>query len=553
MYKNRKNIMLKWYQQRKHHVLAIDFRDKDDKIHTLKYWLYHSALSDKYIQVLRRNKVNANNNINYYFNNKTEADYSDLCEEIKECVRNVNKHYKGNPLPEYDTPKQKELNHLHDLFEQWGAEPNSQDDTILATHFFRLNELIHMCEDVQRSTSIMGCVVDVRPPISSTKEGLHFAITDKDRLMTTSQYKWGALYLGYNTLGKDYLSAMHDNDVRLIERDEVKPQERYAAEVWVNFGSDMEEPFTFPFASWIDKLEDKTRQKLPLHNIQKMTLGRLALGEIMQLDDTFAKIDSNPKHWKNHNHYCKQRWNQEVFTTFREVVDIREDSKWPPEEIIDFINKDKQWWPDINAPIDFDLWNSDWPWAPMDVELDYNKVHNELETLDPYFISHRDLDNSGGYGHAGWSGLTLHGIASDKTEAHDQYGFKTEEEANYHWTDICDKAPYIVDMIKSLPYSKFSRVRIMRLAPGGYIMPHNDGEGRFFGPYNLALTHPDGCVFNFEGKGQVPFKPGRGFFLDLGVRHCVLNYSREFRYHIIIHGIPTEGIAPRIKAALGKI
>ena len=548
MCKNRKSSMLSCT----HHVLAIDIKDKHNKIHTLKYWLYDTALSDKFIQGLRKNKVVANGNITSYFNNKVGADYSDLCEEIVECITNVNKHYQGNPLPMYYTPKQKELNHLHNRFEQWGEEPNSQDNRTLATHFYRLNELIHMCEDILRADGLMWSVIDVRPPISSTKETLHFGITDKDRLMNTSQYRWGGLYLGYNTLGKDYLSAMKDNDVRLIEKDEVKPQKRYAAEMWINFGSDMEEPFSYSFASWVDKLDEKIKKKLPLHSIQNMSLGRLALGELMP-NETFANIDPNLKHWKVNNHYCKQKWNKEIFSTFREVVDIREDSKWPPEEAIDFINKEEQWWPDINVGLDFDLWGSDWPWAPMDVELDNDKVYNELEVLDPYFVSHRDLDKTGGYGHGGWSGITLHGIDYDKTESHEQYGFKTEEEANYHWTDICDKAPYIVNMIKSLPYSKFNRVRIMRLEPGGYIMPHKDGEGRIFGPYNLALTHPDGCTFHFEGKGKVPFKPGRGFFLDLGRRHCVVNYSREFRYHVIIHGVPTPEIGPKIKESLGRL
>ena len=93
----------------------------------------------------------------------------------------------------------------------------------------------------------------------------------------------------------------------------------------------------------------------------------------------------------------------------------------------------------------------------------------------------------------------------------------------------------------------------MRLTPGGHIMPHNDGDGRIFGPYNLALIHPLECLFVFEGKGLVPFKPGRGFFLDLGVRHCVLNYSKSFRYHVIIHGTLTSDVDSLIRSSLEKL
>ena len=39
-------------------MLAIDIKDKHNKIHTLKYWLYDTALSDKFINVLRKNKKN---------------------------------------------------------------------------------------------------------------------------------------------------------------------------------------------------------------------------------------------------------------------------------------------------------------------------------------------------------------------------------------------------------------------------------------------------------------------------------------------------------------
>ena len=76
----------------------------------------------------------------------------------------------------------------------------------------------------------------------------------------------------------------------------------------------------------------------------------------------------------------------------------------------------------------------------------------------------------------------------------------------------------------------------MRLAPGGYIMPHSDGEGRIFGPLNIAINNPEGCNFYFESWGKVPFKQGTGFFLDIGNVHAVYNNSDETRYHFIVHG-----------------
>jgi hypothetical protein len=76
----------------------------------------------------------------------------------------------------------------------------------------------------------------------------------------------------------------------------------------------------------------------------------------------------------------------------------------------------------------------------------------------------------------------------------------------------------------------------MRLAPGGYIMPHTDGVDRSFGPLNIAINNPSGCHFVFEEKGIVPFEPGIGMVLDVGRRHAVINQSDEARYHVIVHG-----------------
>ncbi len=76
----------------------------------------------------------------------------------------------------------------------------------------------------------------------------------------------------------------------------------------------------------------------------------------------------------------------------------------------------------------------------------------------------------------------------------------------------------------------------MKLEAGGYIMPHTDGKGRIFGPFNIAINNPEGCQFAFKNDGIVPFKQGRGVFLDLGREHSVWNNSNEDRYHLIVHG-----------------
>jgi hypothetical protein len=174
---------------------------------------------------------------------------------------------------------------------------------------------------------------------------------------------------------------------------------------------------------------------------------------------------------------------------------------------------------------------------PIKFDFDTEKLLEECQSVEDLYVDHRANDNHGSYGHRGWRSLTLHGIDKHKTEHYVQYGFTTLEEAGYHWTDASDRLPLLTEFIKSLPYKLFDRVRIMRLAPGGYIMPHSDNKfQRAFSPLNIAINNPIDCDFVFKDGGIVPFVAGTGMILDVGREHCVINKSNEVRYHVIVHG-----------------
>ncbi len=212
-------------------------------------------------------------------------------------------------------------------------------------------------------------------------------------------------------------------------------------------------------------------------------------------------------------------------------------------ELQNFIQQNRilEWKPSLDIPNN--LWDSNWPWAPIFSEnYDYTSTMLEMDEIDYLFVPHRDKDKIKSYGHEGWYSVTLHGISYDKTEHFDRYGFSSQEEAGYNWTDICSMIPKTIELIKSFPFKNYGRIRIMRLSPGGYIMPHVDGPSRVFGPFNFALSNPQGCEFIFENYGLVPFQIGRGFMLDIGNRHCVYNGSNQYRYHVIVHGEPLSNI-----------
>lgn len=207
---------------------------------------------------------------------------------------------------------------------------------------------------------------------------------------------------------------------------------------------------------------------------------------------------------------------------------------------------ENQWYP-TTVSKEFDVFQSDWPFLQIDFEDDFKKMHQECVKNDNLFVGHRQKDKHLSYSHEGWSALTLHGIRSDATEHYDQYGIT---EPDYKWTDVCEYFPTCVEFLKKLGYKSYDRVRIMRLSPGGYIMPHSDSDGRIFGPLNIAINNPEGCNFYFEEWGKVPFEQGRGFFLDIGYVHAVYNNSDEPRYHFIVHGDINDNL---IETALSQL
>ena len=194
-------------------------------------------------------------------------------------------------------------------------------------------------------------------------------------------------------------------------------------------------------------------------------------------------------------------------------------------------SKSNEWEPTL--PLPEDIWDSDWPYLSIDFKDNFAEMYRECVQNDDMFVGHREKDKHLSYSHEGWKGLTLHGLRPDATENYDQYDGSPNQ---YRWTSACEKFPACVKFLKKLGYRRFDRVRIMKIEPGGHIMPHDDGEGRIFGPLNIAINNPQGCGFYFKDHGEVPFKRGRGMFLDIGNTHAVYNNSNKPRYHFIVHG-----------------
>lgn len=170
------------------------------------------------------------------------------------------------------------------------------------------------------------------------------------------------------------------------------------------------------------------------------------------------------------------------------------------------------------------------PWLVLDIPVPHEIILEEIKNILPYFVAHRDQYNT----NFGWESFCIHGKSYDATREEQFY----TDERPLSWTnEALDLMPQTVNYFKNVwPCEQYDRLRIMKLAPGAIIEAHKDnlGPARMF-PINIAITQPKLCDFYVEGQGVIPFRTGSAIWIDVGNRHCVINDSDEYRYHIIIH------------------
>jgi hypothetical protein len=314
--------------------LKVTFVDYSKEETTLSYHVYDTHLSKKWINITKKNLCNPDCRIHSVLNNYDEKSLHKLYQRLREITMGINS-LQPKQLPVFETYGVKELNYLHEEFENYGqvldgatlktslvklAINQNLNSTELRDLYFSLNEHIHACEDAL-SYSIKkfaqgGALYDLHPL------GLHEEIEEDDKLYLSPGTKWGGLYLGYNTLGKDWFNVAKDNDIEVVERKMVKPQRRFAAETWMNFGGDVTHAeASRTFYRWVQSLPIQVRQYIPTDDLNELTLGRFMLGEVI-INEVFLKYEPNYNYWLVPNHPCKIKWNTEVFNTFEKIKKI---------------------------------------------------------------------------------------------------------------------------------------------------------------------------------------------------------------------------------------
>lgn len=178
-------------------------------------------------------------------------------------------------------------------------------------------------------------------------------------------------------------------------------------------------------------------------------------------------------------------------------------------------------------------------WVELDFVLPNWKT--EIEKANHFYVNHRDALSGEGT-HNGWSSCTLHGIATDKTNVWQTYGYNIEPK--YNWTELGNKTKKIKSFFSySFPAENYARIRFMKLAAGGWISPHNDYSSiinldnlfEYPLPINIAIDHPDDCHMTLKDNGCVPFKSSSAFMINIFNDHSVVNNSNKDRVHLIAH------------------
>jgi len=306
------------------------FELEDGKQLQLQYTLQENSLTDRWIKEVKLYSRTKGSYPNLDLSNKsyTKASLVELYGKLNSIIDTINSVYEDKPLVPLKGLRdlnRENMNRLHEKFEEYGEKgtfgsgPWYRGERIHTT-WLNLNDYIHITEnalDIKKGEfPNYSCLATVFPPYPGKK------LEEEDKIFLTTEFSWGHLYLGYNTLGKDFMSAAYDNDARVVDNEQVKIQSMYSSEAWLCFHerSHYLKDFESQFERWYKKLNQDTKDKIPLTDLSKLAFGRYYLGCIVVNRD-LSKFHPIEKDWYNDANLQK-RWNDEVFSKVKDIRKI---------------------------------------------------------------------------------------------------------------------------------------------------------------------------------------------------------------------------------------
>jgi hypothetical protein len=239
------------------------------------------------------------------------------------------------------------LNNLHEQYEVYGDRledliqsgyfnrpkanprynpiwPGDVHNKQLHESFLRLNEQIHNFEAVYRTwdkkeKSICTCNIDYMPnkPVAEVvpEDYLHEPLKPEDYFLFTPEHQWGWIYLGYNTLGKHWSSACHDNDIEVVKRKQIRPQARFAAEMYLNFRPNSSYYTRISLYKWW--LQNNFSEIIdPQMRLEDFALGFIPVAQLI-------KYSIDNKSFDARNIKDMDDWNLNVWSKFNTITSVK--------------------------------------------------------------------------------------------------------------------------------------------------------------------------------------------------------------------------------------
>jgi len=325
---------------------------KSRKFLKLRYSILDTDIADRWINLINKNNE-LNNTLRYNYRKiLSDSEIEEQLVEFKANVEFINNNYDRH-LTDIESVEQLRtnahiLNDLHEEYEVYGDRlekfiqagyfnnpkaspeynakwPGDTHDKKVHEAFLRLNEQIHNFEAIfrtwdRRTRSICTCLADFVPnkdPKDVLPEDyLHEPLKPEDYLLFDPEHKWGWLYLGYNTLGKHWSSACNDNDLEVVRRKQIRPQARFAAEMYMSFRDDT--PYYSRVALYKWWMDNKFSEIIdPRMKLEDLAFGFIPVGNLLSysFDNTvytFATAITDTKDW-----------NLNVWSKFNHITDIR--------------------------------------------------------------------------------------------------------------------------------------------------------------------------------------------------------------------------------------
>ena len=310
----------------------------------MMYALYDIDIVDRWINLINENNQR-NNKLRYdYHKMYTDSEILELFDKFRENISYINGHYDRKLADivsvEYLRENPNILNDLHEEYEIYGDRlesllnkryfsrpdihseyndlwPGKTHDKIIHECFLLLNEQIHNFEGIHRSHEdktrmSCSCLTDFIPA------ELHDDLKPEDYFLFTPDQEWGHAYLGYNTLGKHWSSTMMDNDIDVVNRHAVRPQRRFAAEVFMYFGTPYAFTHRIQFYKWWTE-NNISEKSDPRMKLEEFAFGFIPVARIARyrVDSVTHKVSLTMSREE------KIQWNREVWSKFDSIKRIR--------------------------------------------------------------------------------------------------------------------------------------------------------------------------------------------------------------------------------------